>query len=251
MNETCVDIAGGTCKARSITLSGVVMRKIIVVMLFFVFGSTVFSDEIVTLLSGAKILIQDNGTWINIDIKKSDKEPNQPILFTFRKTIWGMDQDSVKSSESDKPVYDKRDKIMYKGSLQGSLVGLSCNILYVFANDLLVRTKYIFTNEHANKLEYQADYIKMKTELLKKYGKPKTEKMVWTNEWYKEKPSEWGNALALGHLTEYAIWETPTTKLTLYILGENSKIEFATEYNSIAYDGLEEAIKSAEAVGDL
>lgn len=151
-----------------------------------------------------------------------------PAAFSFRKTNWGMGKDEVKKSEPLAPVREEENGIIYKTVLLGKNVLLA----YAFQDNKLVRAKYILAEEHSNKNLFISDFEEFVKALTKKYGEPKSNDHYWLKDLYKNKISEWGLAISLGHLAYYAQWSTKPTKITAWLTGDNYSITCGIEYDS-------------------
>jgi hypothetical protein len=200
------------------------------------FGSLLLSvtaEEYVYNSKGQKILLKDDFTWQLV-------ESNQNTGLSFRKSTWGMNLENVKETEIGNPKYDKDGLLVYSDKISG----ITCDVVYIFANDQLVRSKYLFKNEHSNKTDFIEDYNTMKKNLEKKYGPTIFDNPIWKNDLYKSDPDEWGMAIAVGHLKYFSQWETEDTKVLLYLVGENYKINFGIEYESKNLSSLEDQVNS-------
>jgi hypothetical protein len=150
----------------------------------------------------------------------------------FRKTTWGMNSSQIISSEGKQPKDQNT-----SGSLQclvylDEIANLHCNVLYVIAYDKLVHGVYEITETHTNDTDYLSDYNKLKEALLNKYGKPVKDIIDWKDGLYKSDPPHWGTAVAVGHMRMFSFWETPRTKITLALFGDNFKISLVIDYES-------------------
>ena len=86
--------------------------------------------------------------------------------------------------------------------------------------------------EHSNKNDYIYDYNKFKEILKKKYGKPSESNIFWKNKTYKNKPSYYGMAIAVGDLSYFSSWVTNSTKIICCLFGDNFNIYCGVEYVS-------------------
>ena len=77
----------------------------------------------------------------------------------FRNTSWGMDRAQVMATEGTPPsqVRERGGEIVLRYE-SAPLAGLDCRVVYIFAKDKLVRTKYVFQREHDEKNEFLADF---------------------------------------------------------------------------------------------
>src|SRR5882672_11346230 len=100
----------------------------------------------------------------------------------FRKVTWGMTQAQVMAAEPDKPaeVRQSNGEVILK--YEPVNAELSGRLIYIFANDKLVRAKYISSAQHSEKNDFIADFNAVEPLLLEKYGKPNSERAVWEND---------------------------------------------------------------------
>lgn len=150
-----------------------------------------------------------------------------------------MNKEQIKNTEAGKILYDTEKMLIYKVSI----AGLDCNIVYIFAEGKLVRTKYLITEKHSNENDYIADYKSLKKGLTKKYGQPIMDEHHWKRDLYKDDPQRWGFAISIGHLSYFAAWETLQTNILLALYGDNYDITLAIEYRSKKLRELEEREK--------
>lgn len=146
----------------------------------------------------------------------------------FRKTTWGMDRATVKLTEADDPASEDDSAIIYPRKI----AGMDALLGYIFEDDKLVRAKYMFRQQHSDLNAYITDHNNMKKALVKKYGKAKKERTIWTNDLYTKIPSQWGIALGQGYLTYLSSWNTKNSVIILTLKGQNDKIDLWLEYVS-------------------
>lgn len=153
----------------------------------------------------------------------------------FRKTTWGMPKATVKLTEADDPNSEEDSAIIYTRQV----AGMDAFLGYVFADDKLVRAKYMFHQQHSDLNEYITDHNNLKKALEKKYGKAKKERAIWSNDLYTKIPAQWGIALGFGYLTYISVWSTKNTEISLTLKGKDNKIDLWLEYRSKAMSKLE------------
>jgi len=209
------------------------------IILWFSIG---LSDQFATTSDGRKVVLKDNGTWEYVT-EEASKEDN----YDFRKTNWGMSKEQIKLIEKDTIVKEDERSLAYNGKVKS----YPCFVLYIFADNKLVRAKYIFYQEHTNKNDYIVDYGDLKEVLTSKYGKAKLEKTVWKNDLYKDDYQHWGMAISVGHLVYFSSWETPKTEIWLNLSGENYQINLQIEYTSKALKDLEKKVQEQQNKNDL
>lgn len=71
----------------------------------------------------------------------------------------------------------------------------------------------------------------MKETLTLKYGSPKSDEEIWTNEVYKGDPEKWALAVSSGHLAYKTVWETGTTMISLVLHGDGANTMFGVIYS--------------------
>lgn len=138
-------------------------------------------------------------------------------------------------------------------------------MIYIFADDKLVRAKYISNAEHAELNDFIADFSAAETLLQEKYGKPATERAVWDNDLYQQerlpyldqdraKPSDIlpsdqhaGLSVSLGYLRLYTQRANARTKVVHALTGENYRILHQIEYRGVAWEALENKLLHPES----
>jgi len=160
--------------------------------------------------------------------------------YDFRETYWGMSKEQVKATENKSPDLEKENSLLYNVNIGGE----EYYCVYNFLEDSLYNSGYVFSGKHTNKNIYIDDYKKLKDILIKEYGKPKSDRMTWDNDLYKDDRSEWGFAVSLGHLSYGNIWETSNTYITLGLNGDNYKINLIVSYDSRKLKNWADKIKS-------
>jgi hypothetical protein len=140
--------------------------------------------------------------------------------------------------------------------------GTPARILHIFANDKLVRSKFIFSTEHSDPTSFVADYAAIAARMLKEYGKPTGERAVWENDSLQEEkiaylqqdralpsdvlPSDKnvGLSIALGHLKLYAQWCGPQTEILHTLTGVDHTVTHQIELRSVELKALESGSKA-------
>jgi len=140
--------------------------------------------------------------------------------------------------------------------------GSAARILYIFAEDKLVRSKLIFSVEPVDPTSYISDYSAIAAQMLKEFGKPTTERAVWENDSLQEEkiaylqqdralpsdvlPSDKnvGLSIALGHLKLYAQWCGPQTEILHTLTGADHKVTHQIEFRSVELKALESSKKA-------
>jgi len=149
-------------------------------------------------------------------------------VFDFRKTNWGMSKEEVKLTEKNDITFEDEEEIDYEVKIDSD--NFICG--YIFLENKLYRAAYIFSEEHTNKNDYINDYEALKTILIDKYGKPKSDKIVWRDNLYKDDKEDWGFAIGMGHLIYGSVWENSITNIQLILTGDNYEVNLALLYES-------------------
>lgn len=182
-----------------------------------------------------------------LEVKSAAPSDDTQDSAAFRNSTWGMTMDEVKASETLELVKEDENSLAYSDAVGG----LDAFALYIFVQNRLVRTKYIFTEDHSNKNDYIDDFNAITSSLNSKYGPPVDEKRVWRNDLFKDDYSDWGRAVSIGHLVYNAKWETPETSIFHALYGDNYDITHVVEYSSKDLRGLEESERKSRDLNKL
>jgi len=165
----------------------------------------------------------------------------------FRVAKWGDSKESIIQKEG-KPN-DAIDDRLYMFS--DFVAGMSCDVVYIFTNNILTMSKYIFKDTHTNKNEYITDFRKMVSLMTEKYGEPDYNKPTWSNSLYKDEPDEYGFAVSLGHLIYSAGWLGNKTNILVLLSGENYKQSLIIQYKSLKFQDLKSNEDKQKIIKDL
>lgn len=143
---------------------------------------------------------------------------------------WGMAMNEVKNSlgepSSSTVMNDYRILRYFR-----DVAGIACNIDYLFSSqNRLVKTRYSFAQEHAEKNAYIADFIKLNEYFSEQYGKPQREEQIWHDPRLKNDPAKWGYAVSLGHLSYQTRWVVSETQIILNLFGIDDKVSLEVLY---------------------
>jgi hypothetical protein len=174
----------------------------------------------------------------------------------FRKANWGMTQAQVTATEPDRPAEVREDN----GEVVVRYDTSPGRLIYIFADDKLVRAKYISNAEHAELNDFIADFSGVEPVLQERYGKPATERAVWDNDLYQQErlpyldqdrarpsdilPSDQhaGLSVSLGYLRLYTQRANARTKVVHALTGENYRILHQIEYRGVEWEALENKV---------
>lgn len=165
----------------------------------------------------------------------------------FRVAKWGDSKKVIMEKEGKTNLSPIEDLYLFNDIV----AGISCEVAYIFTNDKLAMTKYLFNPTHSNKNDYIKDFRQLVNLMTEKYGNPDYNATEWRNSLYKDDPDEYGFAVSLGHLTYSAGWLGETTKITVALYGENYNISLLIQYVSEKYDGLREKNNIENIIKDL
>jgi hypothetical protein len=144
--------------------------------------------------------------------------------YDFRKTKWGMSQDDVIAAEKADPEKGETGIFEFL-AYQTRVLDKDVYLGYYFFNNKLIMARYILAEKHTNKNDFISDYLDFQEILKGKYGQPQSDKIIWKNERYRNKPTRYGMALSLGHLAYSSDWKTPSTNIECSMAGENFEIK--------------------------
>ena len=161
----------------------------------------------------------------------------------FRNTTWGMDRAQVMATEGTQPsqIRERGGEIVLRYE-SARLAGLDCRVVYIFAKDKLVRTKYVFQQEHDQKNDFLADFTMVDAFFMGNMEHPTGQRVSWHNETYKGEPQKYGVAVSLGQLLYSTQWKGVRTVVTHALSGENGAITHEVEYVSVDLEPWEDQI---------
>jgi hypothetical protein len=179
----------------------------------------------------------------------------------FRKVTWGLTQAQVVAAETVPPTDIREENgevvVRYASDKAAELAG---RLIYIFANDKLVRAKYISNAEHNELNDFIVDFRAVEPILMKKYGKPTNQRAVWENDALQQErlpyldqdralpsdilPSDQnaGLSISLGHLRLYTQRISARTKIAHTLTGENHRITHQIEYRGVEWEPLENSV---------
>ena len=183
----------------------------------------------------------------------------------FRNANWGMNRAQVLATEASQPAETRESSgewIVRYDSIQ--LGGLPCRLVYIFANDRLVRAKYVFDPEHSDPNEFIRDFRTIEPGLRDKYGKPVSERAFWSDDLYQDEPKSYleqdrassvdilpsdrfvGLSIAQGFLKLYRQWRGDRTKISHGLTGENDHITHQIEFLSVQLEKFESDVRASK-----
>jgi hypothetical protein len=176
----------------------------------------------------------------------------------FRKASWGMTQAQVMATEQDRPVEVRHENgeviVKYDPVKTEYLTG---RLIYIFANDKLVRAKYVSDAVHSEWNDFIADFRAVEPLLMERYGKPSTERAVWLDDLYQQERLPYldqdralasdiltsdqnaGLSISLGNLRLITQRSNAQTKIIHALTGANSHIVHQVEYRSVEFEAFE------------
>lgn len=167
----------------------------------------------------------------------------------IRNTTWGMNMSDVKSAETALFMEESSSNDLLVFST--IIANKKTSIVYIFVDDILVRMKYIFLEEHTNKNAYLSDYQEFEALLKRKYGQASKENVFWGQDLFKEDRDKRGLAVSLGHLSYYTLWTLNGTSVIHSLTGDNYKINHSIQYSSTKHKKIEDEKIEKEALSDL
>ena len=175
----------------------------------------------------------------------------QTAEFDFRNTRWGMTLEQVLAAESGEPitVYENATGFAY----DKTVAELECYVVYVFADSLLVRTKYAFHEKHSNFSQFRLDREKLYNILCNKYGASDRNDAIFIDneDYYRRNQDSIGRGYAIGDIRSIASWQTERNDIGLYFGGDNYAIELVIEYRSRSLADFADAVRKKEVSDDF
>ncbi len=156
--------------------------------------------------------------------------PASALAEGFRGAAFGMTRSAVRATEPRADWVEGPNVMAFRTEV----AGLEAAAQYQFVGDALHAGGYRVLEKHANRALYLIDYADLYGLLKEKYGDPVADETLWLNDLYRGRVEDYGMAIAAGHMSKSAKWQTPETELTLEIRGDNYEIEIIVLYKSRA-----------------
>lgn len=116
---------------------------------------------------------------------------------------------------------------------RGHALQRPCLIGYVFSNDRLASTRYIFNTGN----RHMAEYHNLKTKLQERYGRPVEDLAVWKDNRYREDSGSWDRAIDLGELACSTFWRTESSDIRLNLNRGQAGVDLSIEISDRELNG--------------
>lgn len=201
-----------------------------------------------TRADGVTVELLDDGTWMTPNAS-STEDTSAPVNGDgFRDVPWGTAPDRAKLREGTAPDQESSTILAWSGV---QLADLTCEVVHIYAQNKLVRGKYLVTDTWLNENRYLTEFESLKSLLQRKYGKPDSDDSFWSNTLWEDDPNDWGKAVERGHLSFFARWERGDTRVLLHLTGENYESKLGIEYASLSLELLEQHDRESATLDDL
>lgn len=185
-----------------------------------------------------------------------------PAHRDFRQANWGMTRAQVLATEAATPSQVREsngETIVRYDSIK--LGELQSRVVYIFANDKLVRAKYVFDADHTDPNDFIRDFRTVEPLLKDQYGKPVIERAFWQDDLYQEESKAYldqdrasaadilpsdrfvGLSISLGHLKLYTQWRGDRTKISHGLTGADYRITHQIEFLSVELEKFEGEVR--------
>ncbi|GAA3852899.1 hypothetical protein KACC15558_35120 [Brevibacterium ammoniilyticum] len=191
---------------------------------------------------GEAVELDDDGSW------KLIQEESRGGELGFRGVRWGTRPQSAKRREETEPSEENQRMLYWTGAWMGTLM---CDVVYLYAHDVLVRGKYIIDENWVNENRYLMEFSTLKNLLATKYGNPVEDLEFWNNDLWRDNYDDWGKAVEQGHLSMYVTWYSGDTRIILSLAGEKYTSILAIEYASLKLESLESKLTEASVLDIL
>lgn len=207
------------------------MYRVACSLLLFVSFQLAAADRTVVTTEGEEIILREDGTYEIGKVDPPEKETDDVAGSGFRGVPWGASVAQVKEHEEWELKKESEGSLFFNGTLLTREV----NAVYLFTDGILTRACYLFVHPRMNKTLYVQDFSEVIDVLTRKYGEPEKDDWFWFNDRYRDKPSEYGMAIQLGHLARHAEWQLEDTMIQAMLSGENFEVTFVVFYDSLEH----------------
>ncbi len=169
--------------------------------------------------------------------QESQKEPPVNLQGALRGFIWGLPPTVILENEKATFVGEEDGRLFYLDYIQN----MRSTIGYDFMDNKLWRARIFIEKKYYNTQERIRDLMKIRKDLVKRFGDPVDEAMVWYNNKEKNWPESWGWAVLRGEMMMTIVFRDEETEVVVF-LGAREKLnpnlddpEFNVTYTSLDY----------------
>jgi hypothetical protein len=171
----------------------------------------------------------------------------------FRGVPWGSSMDAVIKEEGE--PFEKDDNLLvYTHEVDlFKRRNIEVYTLYIFAEEKLVRTKYVL-NEYVSENEtYISLFEDFKAIITSNYGKPKKDEEIWRDKNMENFATRnmWGYYLRDGDLTLRTLYKTDQAEILIILESEENEISLVVQYVSNEFGYLEDKVQKRKAKRDF
>lgn len=155
-------------------------------------------------------------------IPKANTVEKYENKFEFRGVKFGDGIEKIKEIESSE---------LYSETNFGDSIIIICYTNTMFSSDVYMFYKFFknqlyefqvnFAISYVNRNNYIDLFYNVQNKLKNKYGKPFKDETYWSDDLYQDKPDDYGDAIAYGHLEYYSKWLQDNAIILLKLYGEN------------------------------
>ncbi len=149
------------------------------------------------------------------EIEKLTYEDASEILdqADVRGFVWGLPRSIILEEEKAIFVEESNGALFYVDTIRG----IRSSITYEFEDDKLYRVRIFSEKKYPRPQDRMEDLVKIKRDLVKRFGDPKEEKFEWLNDTDKKYPESWGVAVYRGDLSITINWDGTRSDVSAYI----------------------------------
>lgn len=171
----------------------------------------------------------------------------------FRGVPWGASMETVIKEEGQ--PYEKKDGLLvYEREVDlKSRRNIGVYAIYIFAEEKLVRTKYILNENVSEEDTYISLYQDFQDIITSNYGKPKEDEEIWRGEDMESYASRnlWSYYLSDGDLSFMTLYETDHAEILIVLSSEENEITLEVQYVSNEFGYLEDKVQKKKAKRDF
>lgn len=167
---------------------------------------------------------------------------NQDAVTGFRESKWGMTQDEVKQTETSTPLTQSDQLVLYRVNH----LDLPSMAGYIFEDGKLIKGAYLFEESYDNPDDYIANYERLKSELISKYGPPALDEIKWTNDEGRDLQEADGESVCKGDVIYQSEWVKQDTIIRLLLNSDSTRCRQGIIYES-KYSYIQELPESAQS----
>lgn len=158
-------------------------------------------------------------------VEPGELDFSQELKFPY---LWGMPPEKLLEVEGQ-PLNREKSGESEVLQYQREIMNRRCLVEYVFIRDELTAARFFMMDTFTDNNYYISDFVKAKNYLVRRFGLPVDDQIVWYDSTFQERQEFWGRALGSGLVEFRSSWVIGETEVELILTGSDNRVAFMAE----------------------